>query len=211
MTSLPSGSRPAASQPSTIGSRSAEMPTPRSVHTSWWLSEAALTVTVTHPSGATGSGRSPSSMADSGSSASRRAAVTANTSDTLSGWTRRLGEGASGGLGRAGRNPMRVAPYRQVRVGEQPVGPRHLCAGQGTWSMRLISLRLQRIVTVPHPSGWAGRGAVTRGARVAAGGDTTVVREKKEEVSGGPRLRLAPAPLRRRPPRGPRGRRTGWG
>ena len=34
MTSWPSGSTPAASQPSTTGSRSAEMPTPRSVHTS---------------------------------------------------------------------------------------------------------------------------------------------------------------------------------
>ncbi len=34
MTSWPSGSRPAASQPSTMGSRSADMPTPRSVHTS---------------------------------------------------------------------------------------------------------------------------------------------------------------------------------
>ena len=33
-TSLPSSSRPAASQPSTIGSRSGEIPTPRSVHRS---------------------------------------------------------------------------------------------------------------------------------------------------------------------------------
>src|SRR5438105_2069349 len=41
-------------------------------------SAAAFTVTVIHPSGAAGSGRSPSSSPDSGSSASIRAAVTAN-------------------------------------------------------------------------------------------------------------------------------------
>ncbi len=48
-TSLPSSSTPAASQPRIIGSRSAVMPTPRSDHTSWWLSEVALTVTVVQP------------------------------------------------------------------------------------------------------------------------------------------------------------------
>ena len=78
ITSRPSSSTPAASQPTTMGSRSAEMPTPRRVQTSWWLSAAARTVTVVHPSGGAGSGCSPSSSPLSGSSASMRAAVTAN-------------------------------------------------------------------------------------------------------------------------------------
>ena len=67
-TSLPSSSSPAASQPRIIGSASSRSPTPRRDHRSWWLSEAALTVTVVHPSGATGSGRSPTTRPDSGSS-----------------------------------------------------------------------------------------------------------------------------------------------
>ena len=54
-TSLPSSSTPPASQPSTIGSRSGGMPTPRSVQMSWWLSAAAFTVTVVQPSGGFGS------------------------------------------------------------------------------------------------------------------------------------------------------------
>src|SRR5580693_8240742 len=83
MTGLPSGSIPAASQPRMMGSRSDEMPTPRRVHTSWWLRAAALTVTVTHPSGGTGSGRSPRSSPASGSAASTRAAVTASTEASL--------------------------------------------------------------------------------------------------------------------------------
>src|SRR5690606_36345925 len=80
ITSLPFSSIPAASQPSTIGSRSSVMPTPLSDHRSWWLSEAALTVTVVQPSGGSGSGCSPSVRPASGSSGSIRVAVTANMS-----------------------------------------------------------------------------------------------------------------------------------
>ncbi len=68
MTSLPSSSRPAASQPRIIGSASAPRPTPRSDHRSWWLSAAALTVTVFQPSGGDGSGMSPTARPASGSS-----------------------------------------------------------------------------------------------------------------------------------------------
>jgi hypothetical protein len=74
MTSLPSASTPAASQPRIIGSRSSGRPTPRSDHRSWWLSEAARTSTVVQPSAGSGSGRSPTSSAASGSSASIDAA-----------------------------------------------------------------------------------------------------------------------------------------
>src|SRR5659263_460707 len=77
-TSLPSWSSPAPSVPSTIGSRSARRPTPRRLHRSWWLSDAAFSRTVVQPSGTPGSGRSPSSKPDSGSAESMRAAVTAN-------------------------------------------------------------------------------------------------------------------------------------
>jgi hypothetical protein len=70
ITSLPSASTPAASQPRIIGSRSSDSPTPRSDHRSWWLSEAARTSTVVQPSGGSGSGRSPISSPASGSSAS---------------------------------------------------------------------------------------------------------------------------------------------
>ena len=66
-TSRPSASTPEASQPRIIGYLSSARPTPRSVHTSWWLIDAARTVTVVHPSGASGSGRSPTSSAASGS------------------------------------------------------------------------------------------------------------------------------------------------
>src|SRR5664280_699190 len=65
-TSLPSSSSPAPSVPSTIGSRSARSPTPRRLHRSWWLSDAAFSRTVVQPSGTPGSGRSPSSKPDSG-------------------------------------------------------------------------------------------------------------------------------------------------
>ena len=68
-TSLPSSSIPAASVPRIIGSCSCFRPTPRREKRSWWFSEAALTVTVVHPSGTTGSGRSPTispSRGDSG-------------------------------------------------------------------------------------------------------------------------------------------------
>ena len=59
---------PAASQPRIIGRASSRSPTPRSDHRSWWLREAALTLTVVHPSGASGSGRSPTTRPESGSS-----------------------------------------------------------------------------------------------------------------------------------------------
>ena len=83
MTSLPSASIPAASQPRTIGSRSWQMPTPFSVHRSWWLSEAARTETDTQPAVGTGSGRSPTSRPESGSSGLIDAAVTASIRRTL--------------------------------------------------------------------------------------------------------------------------------
>ncbi len=67
-TSLPSSSIPAASQPRIIGSASSRRPTPRSDQRSWWLRLAALTVTVAHPSGASGAGRSPTTRPLSGSS-----------------------------------------------------------------------------------------------------------------------------------------------
>ena len=66
-TSLPSSSYPEASQPRIIGSDSSLSPTPRSDQRSWWLSDAAWTVIVAQPSGATGSGRSPTTRPDSGS------------------------------------------------------------------------------------------------------------------------------------------------
>jgi len=66
-TSRPSSSTPDASQPRIIGKASLPMPIPRSVNTSWWLIEAALTVTVVQPSRGSGSGRCPISSAASGS------------------------------------------------------------------------------------------------------------------------------------------------
>ncbi len=84
-TSLPSASTPAASQPRIIGSRSAGSPTPRSDHTSWWLSAVALTVTVAQPADGSGSGRSPVSRPLRGLSASIRAAYTASMTTTLPG------------------------------------------------------------------------------------------------------------------------------
>src|SRR6188768_970576 len=82
-TSLPSSSRPAASQPTIIGSCSCLIPTPRRVHRSWWLSAAALTVTVVQPSGTSGSGRSPTTRPLRGSSGENDSAYTANMSATL--------------------------------------------------------------------------------------------------------------------------------
>ena len=73
-TSLPSSSRPAASVPRIIGSCSCLSPTPRSENRSWWFSDAALTVIVVHPSGTSGSGRSPTTRPDSGSSGSKDSA-----------------------------------------------------------------------------------------------------------------------------------------
>jgi hypothetical protein len=49
--------------------RSAGRPTPRRLHRSWWFRLAARTVTRAQPSGASGSGRSPTVRPDSGSSA----------------------------------------------------------------------------------------------------------------------------------------------
>ena len=82
-TSLPSSSTPAASQPRIIGSCSSLSPTPRSDHTSWWFSDVALTVTVVHPSGTSGSGRSPSTRPASGSSEEKDSAYTANMHPTV--------------------------------------------------------------------------------------------------------------------------------
>ena len=73
-TSLPSSSTPAASQPRIIGSASSRRPTPRSDHRSWWLRLAAFTVTVAHPSGASGAGRSPTTRPLSGSSGEKDSA-----------------------------------------------------------------------------------------------------------------------------------------
>src|SRR5687768_18217384 len=84
-TSLPSSSTPAASHPRIIGSASCLRPTPRSDQRSWWLSEAAFTVTVVQPSGTSGSGRSPTTSPASGSSEEKDSAYTANMWPTLSG------------------------------------------------------------------------------------------------------------------------------
>ena len=54
--------------PRIIGSASSRSPTPRSDQRSWWLRLAAFTVTVAHPSGASGAGRSPTTRPLSGSS-----------------------------------------------------------------------------------------------------------------------------------------------
>src|SRR4051794_21145414 len=109
-TSLPSGSVPAASQPRIIGSASSLRPTPRSVHSSWWFSEAALTSTTVQPSVTSGSGCSPSSRPESGASLEKPVAVTANTG-------RRAYAAASG---------VRVEPPRVllalVRVGDLLLG-----------------------------------------------------------------------------------------
>ena len=65
------------------------MPTPRSVHRSWWLRLAAFTVTVVHPSGTSGSGRSPTTSPPSGSSDENDSAYTANMCDPIDGrWDR---------------------------------------------------------------------------------------------------------------------------
>ena len=65
-TGLPSGSVPAPSQPRIIGNCSFLIPTPRSVQMSCMFSDAAVTVTGTQPSGASGSGRSPTTSASRG-------------------------------------------------------------------------------------------------------------------------------------------------
>jgi len=79
-TSLPSSSRPAASQPRIIGNASSRSPTPRSDQRSWWFNDADLTSTVVHPSGTSGSGRSPTTSPLSGSSVLNFSAYTANMS-----------------------------------------------------------------------------------------------------------------------------------
>src|SRR6201995_327370 len=78
MTSLPSWSSPAASQPRIIGSRSSGRPTPRSDHRSWGFNDAALTVTVVQPSCCSGSGRSPIRRPLRGAARSWAAANTAS-------------------------------------------------------------------------------------------------------------------------------------
>ena len=59
MTSLPSASTPAPSQPRIIGSRSCARPTPRRDHTSWWLSAAARRSTRSSPAGPPGRAAHP--------------------------------------------------------------------------------------------------------------------------------------------------------
>src|SRR5690606_30475922 len=83
-TSVPSGSVPAPSQPRIIGNCSFLIPTPRRVHTSCMFKLAALTSTVTQPSGASGSGRSPVASPANGSSGLGSVAYTANMSHTVS-------------------------------------------------------------------------------------------------------------------------------
>jgi hypothetical protein len=82
-TSLPSSSSPAASVPRIIGSCSCLSPTPRSENRSWWLSDAAFTSMVVQPSGTSGSGRSPTTNPESGSSELKDSAYTANMWTTL--------------------------------------------------------------------------------------------------------------------------------
>src|SRR5680860_1513881 len=56
------------SLPMILGCDSSRRPTPRRDHRSWWFREAALTRTVVHPARGSGSGRSPTTRPDSGSS-----------------------------------------------------------------------------------------------------------------------------------------------
>src|SRR5262249_30358758 len=139
-TSRPDPSIPAASQPRTIGRRSAEIPTPRRVQMSWWFSEAARTVTISQPSGADGSGRSPSPSPPSGSSASMRVAVTANMTRTLAARAAGPGAPAEGGARNAWRAPL------QTRSG--PISPR------------------PEILTQPSSTGTLGRLCHTQGRRL---------------------------------------------
>src|SRR6266545_2742698 len=83
-------SMPAASQPRIIGNRSALMPTPRSVHRSWWLRLTALTSTVVQPGGGSGSGRSPITRPASGSSGNADEAYAARMGATLGQLGRRV-------------------------------------------------------------------------------------------------------------------------
>ena len=108
MTSLPSSSTPAPSQPRIIGSRSAGRPTPRRDQTSWWFSPAARTSTTDHPGRGSGRGRSPTSSPDSGSSLDWLTAKAASMPPTLL-------------SGRAPRSAEpRPAPARQSRSGARP-------------------------------------------------------------------------------------------
>ena len=114
-TSVPSSVTPAASQPSVIGSRSGARPTPLSDHRSWWLSDAALTVTRAQPSGTVGSGRSPTSSPDSGSSADWETQEAASMGRTLS--RRRRGP-----TGRARAPRPGPPPRRRRRRPARPAG-----------------------------------------------------------------------------------------
>src|SRR6266581_4923334 len=122
-------SMPAASQPRIIGNRSPLMPTPRSVHRSWWLRLTTLTSTVVQPGGGSGSGRSPITRPASGSSGNADEAYAARMGATLGQLGRRRGEGPldrgdqiAGGRGGqlpavdGGLAPVRRAIHREEGV-----------------------------------------------------------------------------------------------
>ncbi|CAB4658110.1 unannotated protein [freshwater metagenome] len=83
ITSLPSASIPAPSQPRIIGSNSGRSPTPFKLQMSWWFNAAARSVTSAQPSGTSGSDTSPSVRPARGFSASKDVAVTANIQMTV--------------------------------------------------------------------------------------------------------------------------------
>ena len=115
--------RPAASRPRIIGSASSRSPTPRSDHRSWWLRLAAFTVTVAHPSGASGAGRSPTTSPLSGSSKEKVSASTANMLRPLATW-RRSRRSASDRPLTAGAALDRLTPMTWTNwVGNQSFSP----------------------------------------------------------------------------------------
>ncbi len=130
ITSLPSSSTPAASQPRIIGSRSAGSPTPWSDQRSWWLSAAALTSTSAQPSARSGSGRSPSSRPESGSDSDWRTAAAASNYPA-SASTRR----ARSTTGRSTISPRtasapRPSDLRALELVDQLTRPRELGLGR---------------------------------------------------------------------------------
>src|SRR5579875_2450051 len=110
-TSRPSSSTPAASQPRIIGSCSRLRPTPRSDQRSWWLSEAARTLTVVQPEGHSGSGRSPTCRTLSGSSREKSVAKAASMARSCRTGDAGVRRASVLGAGR-GRRPAAVAGDR---------------------------------------------------------------------------------------------------
>ena len=85
-TSRPDSSTPAASEPSTRGKGAPLSPiTPRKESRSWWLIDAARTVTSDQPSSGSGCGCSPTSRTESGSAASVPVIRAASISDAAAG------------------------------------------------------------------------------------------------------------------------------